>query len=56
MAAKDGSMKDDKVTLRAIVLLLLLLRFLSLPNKRLGGPGNTKVRGFHCCANTLNSQ
>ena len=44
------------VTQRAVVLLLLLLRFVSLPNERLGGPGIMKVRDFCRCANFFNSQ
>ena len=31
------------VTQRAVALLLSLLRFMSLPNKRLGGPGKFLV-------------
>ena len=34
------------VTQRATFLLLSLLCFVSLPNKRLGGPGNTKVHAW----------
>ena len=49
-------MERGEVTQRAIVLLLLFLRFMSLPNERLGGPGITKVREFCCCANFFNSQ
>ena len=45
MAAKDGS-NGAWVTYRATILLLLLLYFVSPSYKRLGGPENTKVRGF----------
>ena len=44
-------MEHGMLTQRAGVLLLSLPYFVSLLNKRLGGPGNMKVRGFHCCAN-----
>ena len=49
-------MEHGLVTQRAIVLLLLLLYFVSLPNKRLGGLENTKVRGFRRYTNVFNSQ
>ena len=39
-------MKRGMVTWRAALLLLSLLCFMSLPDKRLGGPGNTKTLGF----------
>ena len=29
---------------------------MNLPNKRLEGLGNSKIRGFCCCANTFDSQ
>ena len=48
-------MKRGMVTQRAIVLLLFL-HFVSLPNKRLRGLGNTKSCGFHRCGNILNNQ
>ena len=35
-------MERGVMTQRAAVLLLSLLCFVSLPNKRLGGPGNMK--------------
>ena len=44
------------VAQRDAVLLLLILDFVSLPNKSLGGPGNTKVRGRRHCTNVLFSQ
>jgi len=47
MEAKEHSMVMIQ---RAFALLLSLLHFLSLPNKRLGGPVTTKVRDF-CHAN-----
>ena len=56
MAAEDGNNGAWRGDTRAIVLLLLLLRFVNLPNKRLGGPGNTKVYGFRRLANFLDSQ
>ena len=31
---------------RAVAILLSHFRFMSLPNKKLGGPGNTKVCVF----------
>ena len=43
------AMEQDVVRQRAAVLLLSLLCFVSLLNKRLGDPGNTKVCGFYCC-------
>ena len=49
-------MKRGMVTRRAVVLLLFLLHFVSLPNKRLRGLGNTKSCGFRRCANILNNQ
>ena len=49
-------MEHGVVTQRAAVLLLSFLRFVSLPKKRLGGPGNTKVGSFRHCAYALNSQ
>ena len=42
------AMEHSVATQRAIALLLL-----RLPNIRLGGPENTTVRGFCCCANVL---
>ena len=39
-------MEHGMVTQRTVVLLLSFLCFMSLPNKRLGGPRNTKVCGF----------
>ena len=54
MVAKDGSNGAWQVTQQAIVLLLTL-RFVSLPNKRPGGPRNTKVCGICRCTNVLNS-
>ena len=36
-------MERGMMTQRATVILLSLLLFVSLPNKRLGGPGSTKV-------------
>ena len=50
------AMECGVVTQRAAVLLLLLLQFVNLLNKKLGSPGNTKVRGFHHLANVRNSQ
>ena len=41
---------------RAFALLLSLLYFLSLPNKRLGGPVTMKVCDFRHCTNVFNSQ
>ena len=38
---------------RDAVLLLSLLDFVSLPNKSLGGPGNTKVRVRRHSTNVL---
>ena len=49
-------MEHGVATQRVVVLFLLLLCLVILPNKRLGGPGNTKVRGFCQCANILNIQ
>ena len=49
-------MEHSVVTQRAVVLLLLLLCFGSMPSKRLEGPGNTKVCGFRHSANVLISQ
>ena len=40
------AMERGIVKQRAVALLLSLLCFMSLLNKRLGGPGNTKVRVF----------
>ena len=48
-------MEHGIVTQRAVVLLLFLLHFVSLPNKRLRGLRNTKSCGFRHCANILNS-
>ena len=57
MAAEDGSKGEwHGDTDRCCSILLLLLRFANLPNKRLGGPGNTKVCGYRRCANILSSQ
>ena len=36
-----------------VFLLLSLLCFVSLPINRLGGPGNTKIRGFCRYTNVL---
>ena len=46
-------MEREVVIQRATVQLLLLLHFMSLPNKRLEGLGNTKICGFRCCVNFL---
>ena len=48
-----GAIERGVVTQRAVVLLLSLLCFKSLPNNRLGGPENTKVCGFCCCTNVF---
>ena len=48
-----SAMEHDVVTQPAIVPLLSLLCFKSLPNKRLGGPGIMKVCDFRHCANIL---
>ena len=50
------AMEHGLVTQRAIVLLLSLLGFMNLPNKRLGGPGIAKVCGFRCCPSVLNRE
>ena len=47
------AMELGVVTWESTVLLLSLLRFTSLPNKRPGDPGYMKVHGYHCCANNL---
>ena len=47
------AIKHGMVMQRNAVLLLLLLCFVSLSNKGLGGPGNAKVCSFHCCTNAL---
>ena len=44
------AMERGVVAQWAIVLLLSLLHFVSLPNERLGGPGITMVRDFRHCA------
>ena len=57
MAAEDGSKGEwHGDTDGCCSILLLLLRFANLPNKRLGGPGNTKVCGYCRCTNILSSQ
>ena len=56
MATKDGSNGVWRDDTEGLCSILSLLRFMSLLNKRLGGPGNTKVRGFRHCAKILNSQ
>ena len=47
-------MERGMVTQRDAVFILKFHRFVSLPNKRLGGTGNTKVCGFSHCDNILN--
>ena len=56
MATKDGSNGVWHDDTEGFCSILSLLRFMSLPNKRLGGPGNTKVPGFRHCTKILNSQ
>ena len=48
-----AAMECGTVTQKAAVPLLSLLRFASVPNKRLGGPGSTKVCDIYCCPNVL---
>ena len=47
------AMECGVMSYRAVVLLISLLHCLSLPNKRLGGPGNTKVHDFCHRTNVL---
>jgi len=54
MTAKDGS--NEMWCGDTEGQLLSLLRFVNLPNRKLGGSGNTKVCGFHHYANFLNNQ
>ena len=56
MSSEDGSngaLRDDT---EVAILLLSLLCFVSLPNKRLEGPENTKGCRFCHRANILDSQ
>ena len=41
-----AGMEHGMVTERATVLFLVICRFMSLPNNRLGGPGDAKGCGF----------
>ena len=41
-----AAMECGEMTQWTVVLFLLFLRFVSLPNERLGGPGITKVCDF----------
>ena len=49
VAEEIAVMEHYVMTQRATVLLLSLLCFMSQPDKRLGGPGTTKVHGCHRC-------
>ena len=51
-AARDRGV----VTQKATTVLLSLLYFVSLSNKRLEGPGNTKVCSFHRCMKIVNDK
>jgi len=53
MAAKDGSNGAWHSDTMGVALLLSLLHFMCLANKRLEIPGITKVRGFRRYANLL---
>ena len=55
MAAEDGSNGVWYGDTEGRCPLLSLLHFRNLSNKRLVGPGNTKVGGICYCTNVLSS-